>query len=153
MARLAKTFQIAYLTARPEALFAKTVGWLKDHRFPPGPVFVAPNLKGMIRQKKYKTGALRVLREEWPNIRIGIGESAVDARSYTENGMLAIIVASEPEPELGRGAVVLEDWSEVDDFFERNLDMLADPDRLGRTLENGGAFMVPYAPAGDRKRH
>jgi hypothetical protein len=115
-------------------------------------VFVAPNLKGMIRQTKYKTGSLRILREEWPNIRIGIGNTKIDAHSYTDNGMLNIIVAPKLEPEFGRGAVVLEDWSEVDNFFERNLDMLANPDRLGQTLENGGAFMVPYAPAGDRKR-
>lgn len=147
LARLAESFQIAYLTARPEALFTKTVHWLNDHRFPPGPVFVAPDLRRMIRQRKYKTAVLKQLRADWPNIRIGIGDSSVDARAYSDNGMLTLIVAEVHDDELDRQAIVLRDWSGVEKFFDSNRPVLTDPARLGELLKNGGSFTVPYAPA------
>jgi len=150
LARLAKYFPIAYLTARPEFLFTKTVRWLDDHQFPPGPVFVAPSLGRMIRQTKYKTDALRQLRADWPNIRIGIGDSLVDARAYGDNQMLTLIVAEKPDEDLGRQAIVLRDWEALDAFFLHNTDLLADPKRLGETLDRGGSFTVPYEPAGVR---
>jgi hypothetical protein len=151
LARLAESFQIAYLTARPESLFVKTVNWLNDHRFPPGPVFVAPSLGRMIRQTKYKTDALRTLRADWPNIRIGIGDSRVDARAYSDNGMLTLIVAEEHDDELDRQAIVLRDWAGVEKFFDSNRPVLTDPASLTHILETGGAFVVPYAPARDNR--
>jgi len=147
LARLAESFQIAYLTARPESQFVKTVNWLNDHQFPPGPVFVAPSLGRMIRQTKYKTDALRTLRADWPNILIGIGDSRVDARAYGNNEMLTLIVAEVHDEVLDREAIVLRDWAEIEKFFDSNRPVLTDPARLGRLLKDGGAFTVPYAPA------
>ena len=150
LARLAESFQIAYLTARPESLFVKTVNWLNDHQFPPGPVFVAPSLGRMIRQTKYKTHALHTLRADWPNIRIGIGDSNVDARAYSDNNMLTLIVAEEYQENLDRQAIVLRDWSGIEKFFESNRPVLTDPASLAHIIETGGSFTVPYAPATDR---
>ncbi|HSW46189.1 MAG TPA: phosphatase domain-containing protein [Phycisphaerae bacterium] len=144
LTKLAESFHIAYLTARPVALFSKTIHWLDDHTFPPGPVFVAPDLKRMIRQRKYKTEALKRLRADWPNIRVGIGDSEVDARAYGENRMVTLIVGEKTDKDFGRRAIVLPDWSAVEKFFEQNADLLADPAQLGRTLDQGGSFMVPY---------
>jgi len=150
LARLADSFQIAYLTARPEALFTKTVNWLNDHRFPPGPVFVAPDLRRMIRQRKYKTAVLKRLRADWPNIRIGIGDSNVDARAYSDNEMLTLIVAEQYQENLDRQAIVLRDWSGIEKFFESNRPVLTDSASLAHIIETGGSFTVPYAPATDR---
>lgn len=144
---LAQAFQIAYLTARPRALFNKTKIWLADHHFPAGPVFVAPGLKKMMRQTHYKTVALESLRSTWPNIAIGIGNTNVDAKAYSDNGMLPIIIENDPDHDLDRHAMVLRDWAEVDRFFAKNRDVLSDPARLRRILESGGSFVVPFGPS------
>ncbi len=144
---LAQTFQIAYLTARPRALFNKTKAWLADHHFPAGPLFVAPGLKKMMGQTQYKRVALNSLRSTWPNIAIGIGNTNVDAKAYSDNGMLPIIIEDDSDHDLDRHAVVLRDWADVDRFFTKNLNVLSNPARLHRILESGGSFVVPFGPS------
>lgn len=151
LSHLAGSFQIAYLTARPRFLFEKTRIWLSDQRFPPGPVFVAPGLRRMVRARHYKTAALQKLRSLWPNVAIGIGDSEVDAHAYSDCGMLPLIIADEPDEDLGPRAVVLRNWAAVNRFFVDNQEILTDLARLDRVLRNGGSFTMPYGEAADRK--
>ncbi len=151
LAHLAGSFQIAYLTARPRFLFEKTKIWLSDHQFPHGPVFVAPGLRRMMRATDYKTAALRKLRSLWPNVAIGIGDSVVDAHAYTENEMLTLIIADEPDEDLGPSVIVLRDWAALSGFFVANHKVLTDRALLDDVLRNGGSFAMPYVPAGARE--
>ena len=61
-------------------------------QFPLGPVLTAHRVKDMIAQANYKRNTLIELRERWPNLVIGIGNSIIDSEAYGACGMLALII-------------------------------------------------------------
>lgn len=136
LARLARDFEIAYVTARPRFLTDKTREWLAENEYPTGPVILSPGIRQMIDRTDYKRETLRTLRRRWPNLRIGVGNSESDVKAYTENDMLAVIVSAKMKDPRSPKAVVFSHWKPVGAFFETHGPTLADPRRLEAALHD-----------------
>ena len=132
--RLAKKYQILYISARPRFLTEKTRRWLDHHDFPPGPVGHALSFEACLHQDTAKRDILAELRVHWPNILIGIGDKQADDKAFGANGMLTLIVNPSPGP-YGRHCIVLKTWDRVDRFFETNSVGL-EPAKLASLIEN-----------------
>jgi fermentation-respiration switch protein FrsA (DUF1100 family) len=50
MRELAKTFRIAYVSARPTWAMQRTMEWLQIHQLPPGPLFLTRDKAAVIRK-------------------------------------------------------------------------------------------------------
>jgi cardiolipin synthase len=136
LGRLAQDYNIVYLTARDDALDAKTRGFLfKDHDpaspgtqgFPPGPVLY--NDWGLTSYKEasqldaerhaaYKTEALKRLQLAGVPLVAGIGNTATDAAAYRGTGLDSFILDNAREAQdPGR-------------FYKELRGSLGDPQRL-----------------------
>ncbi|MFW6132665.1 MAG: hypothetical protein ACOC8F_02120 [Planctomycetota bacterium] len=147
VARLARRYQVVYLTHRPNILTAKSKQWLTDHDFPSAPVLVS-ELRDVLDSGEFKTGKLKAMRASYPNVRVGIGDKLSDAQAYVDNGMVAVLVPHyDPEDadEMdalardirdlnGRGRLhVVGDWGEIERVFFG--DAAYPPERFARYLE------------------
>lgn len=109
---LARDYRIVYLTARDDALMARTHAWLRHHGFPEGAVLFRDLRLTTLSSERYKSRVLRSLKKKWKRIVWGIGNTAGDAAAYTENGIRAIIVGAERDEEEG-GTTYVRDWRGV----------------------------------------
>lgn len=135
LARLKSDYDIAYVTARPRLVLDKTRQWLHEEEFPSGPVICAPGLREALRRTSFKRQVLTELRQRWPNLLIGIGNSESDVEAYSECDMLPVIVFGKPSRAAERiHAVPLRHWKDVARFFADNAGVLAEPERLRRHL-------------------
>lgn len=143
--RLSDDYHIVYVTARPRFLLEKTRRWLKDEKFPLGPVETARGLRQTLRPTRHKTEVLEDLRDRWPNLLIGIGNNAGDAAAYGANKMLCLIVPPDRKDidKIGRHAVILRDWDAVADVFEANRDILTDRKELKRAVKGKRLLALP----------
>lgn len=125
--KIAEDYNILYVTARPRFLMQKTHSWLRENQFPDGPVIAASGYREWMSQTRYKTRALTEVRDGWPNLRIGIGDTSMDAKAYDASKMLCIILSSDPGKVVSQRSVVVKDWTGVADFFQKNHTLLSDP--------------------------
>jgi hypothetical protein len=133
---LARDFEIVYLTARPQFLADKTRVWLAAHGFPDGPLLTAPSWRATLRQERYKRRALARLREQLPNLLIGVGDKMRDVRAYLANHMLAIHIDVQGEASSSDSrAITVRDWNDIRRLFEANRALLVTPQRLRQLLE------------------
>ncbi len=148
--RIAETCHIAYVTSRPRFLTAKTRAWLEQAQFPPGPVITSPGLRRAIRQEKAKRRNLVDLRNRWPNLAIGIGDSEIDSHAYGATGLLSLIVDRHGNAgDVGPHALVFADWPALERFFAENLPDLRDPTRVAEIVQGRRAVrkeVLPYRP-------
>jgi hypothetical protein len=140
---LAKEYQIVYVTARLRVLVEKTRTWLREKEFPPGPVVTAPRLRDVLLQTRFKRKVLANLRDDWPNLLIGIGDREADAEAYGANRMLTLIVEESARTSHRRHAVVLSDWQEVERFFAANREILSTPAKLKNAIEGKTLLLQP----------
>lgn len=155
LARLATDFHIMYVTARPRAVLEKTRAWLNFREFPPGPVVTASRLRDSVRDARFKRRVLQSLREEYPNILIGIGDRRGDARAYAINRMLTLIVGRTRDDRFVEQALLLPNWRAVGLFFELNLETLRDPTLLRAAFRGDRNLVMPvsvYWPNGAEQR-
>jgi len=110
--RLAADHRIVYVTARDDALMTRTHEWLDYHGFPAGAVYFRDIAFGTISPGAYKTKLLRTIKEKWPRIAWGIGNTEADAAAYVENGIRTILVGGEEKEEANRITRVA-DWKGV----------------------------------------
>lgn len=143
--RLAADFQILYLTGRPRSLLDKTRAWLREREFPAGPVITAESVRQMLRPGAFKQQKLRSLRNAWPRLLIGIGNTVSDAEAYGASEMLTLILSKEPGRDFGRHALVFKDWKALGRFFEANRDVLLDAERLKDAIE-GKVMLLQTVP-------
>lgn len=145
LGRLAIDYHIVYLTARPRFLLEKTREWLREEKYPAGPVIPAPGLRQTARPGKFKRHMLDELRERWPNLLIGIGNNKGDAKAYGANEMLCLIIPpdDEEDDEFGHHAVVLDDWDAVAEVFVANRDVFSDPTTLSRAIRGREMLRLP----------
>ncbi len=143
---LAKDFHLFYLTARPRFVLDKTRRWLDRHGFPPAPVVTAHRVRDMIAQASYKRRTLVGLRERWPNVLIGIGNTDLDAEVYGASGMLTLIIDDSDEMRYRPHALVFSAWDAVGDFFTVNRGILAAADELKDAMANGRMVLKPIIP-------
>ncbi len=87
-----REWSVIYLTQRPDYLEPLSKNWLRKHGFPPGPV-VPTNLETLIQGSgRFKTGAVRDLKERFPNIKLAIGDKYSDSKAYTSNDVKSILI-------------------------------------------------------------
>jgi hypothetical protein len=132
LSRLAGSFDIIYVTARPRSLADATEQWLSKHSFPTGRIVTSPTLGDFILQSDFKRNVFRQLRLEYPNMLIGIGDKVKDAEAYRVNGMVPVIVNPWRGHAYHANDIICRDWSAVRAFFDANRATLSDPQRLIR---------------------
>lgn len=146
MTEIARRFNVAYLTARPRELLDKTRRWIKSEGFPDGPVLTSDTLGDWIHQSEYKLRVLKHSQKVFPNILIGIGNTAGDAEAYGQSGMLTVVVTKDNIEGFGLHGVLARNWQDIRKFFDANLDVLEDPQRLRNLLKEGGMIRRPLYP-------
>ncbi len=149
--KLAATYNVVFLTARPRFLLDKTRRWIREHGYPDAPLYIAPGLRKAMEPGQFKREAIAMARRHFPDLLIGIGDLETDAYAYGANGMLTLIVGQEPDEDFGNHALLLQNWEMLDHFFEANSELLHDAQRLRRTIEEGGIVGVPLSPWRDER--
>lgn len=90
--RLARKYQMVYLTQRPDFLTRKSQQWLASGRFPPGPVLPCDIRQSLKDNAKMKSVRISLIRSQYPNVQIGVGDQLTDAQAYLENGLTAYLI-------------------------------------------------------------
>jgi hypothetical protein len=137
LTRLARSFDLLYVTARSRSLAGKTERWLERSGFPKGRLVTSRWIGDLIFQSGYKRRVLSRLRSEYPNLVVGIGDKAADAEAYRANRILPVVVNPWPRKKYRTGDVVLQDWSAVSAFFNANHQLLSNPRRMNDSLSSG----------------
>ena len=132
--RLSKRFDILYVTARPRSIRSKTQQWLDRYDFPKGRLVTSAKLNEFVFQSNYKRSVLGRLRREYPNLVIGIGDKASDAKAYRGARMLPIVVHPWPTHKYRTDDVVLQNWQAVLDYFGANMAFLSNPQQMNHWL-------------------
>jgi len=140
---IARHHGLVYFTARPKFTLEKTQQWLEAHGYPEAPVFTSLGVGDLIAQTKYKRRELAKLRETFPNMMIGIGNSHTDSEGYGATGMLALIVNRKGDRKYGRHEIEFNDWAQIGRFFEANRELLRDPERLRAATRGEEMVVVP----------
>lgn len=135
MSRLAREYNIVYLTARPKSCENRTRRWLTSRGFPDGPLITSPTVGDFIGQTGFKKSMLARLQRQYGQMLIGIGDKPTDAEAYRQNGMLPVIVNPWRDRRYQNQEIIIQDWSGVLAFFERNRDVLTDSRRLADGLQ------------------
>jgi hypothetical protein len=143
LTQLAADYHIMYFTARPRFLMDKTRLWLEEHQYPPGPIVMAPSIRKAIHPSGYKHRTLAGIREDWPNLLIGIGNKRGDAEAYGANEMLALIVSQADDQSFGRHAISFPDWKSLDRFLQANRAVLTDPEKLKKAVRGETLLLQP----------
>jgi len=147
--QIAQHHGLVYFTARPKFTVDKTQRWLETHGFPDGPVLTSLTVGDLIAQRRYKRRELRKLREMFPNVLIGIGNSHVDSEGYGANGMLSLIVNRKADTKYAPHEVEFNDWRQVGQFFEANREMLGNAERLHAAIRGDEMAVVPLLQFAD----
>jgi phosphatidate phosphatase APP1 len=140
MNSLSRDFRIVYLTARPRNLLEKTRRWIAREGFPQGDIITAPNVLDLISQTTYKQKQLNRMRASYPNMLIGIGDKPTDADAYRKHGMLPVVVNPWRDRHYRAGELIMQDWQQLGEFFERNRDVLTDRPLLAEAMQTRGSL-------------
>jgi len=132
--QLSQRFDILYVTARPRSIRGKTQQWLDRYDFPKGRLVTSAKLDEFIFQSNYKRDILKQLKREYPNLVIGIGDKASDARACRDARMLPMVVHPWPTHKYRADDVVLQDWQAVLDYFGANMAFLSNPQQMNHWL-------------------
>jgi hypothetical protein len=89
MQRLARDYNVIYLTHRPLHFTPLSRAWLDRHDFPTGPLFSSTIDEFFDGSGPYKTARLADIRQTFRNLQVGIGDKAGDVLAYHANGMEA----------------------------------------------------------------
>ena len=90
MQRIAETYEIIYLTHRPNDLTRTSRLWLEDKGYPDG-VILLSTARGMLGDPgRFKSKRLKKIRRSFPRLVYGIGDKESDIEAYRDNGMTAI---------------------------------------------------------------
>jgi hypothetical protein len=139
-------FDLVYFTARPRFTLEKTRQWLEAHGYPRAPVLTSLALTDAILEARYKAREIRRLREVFPNLLIGIGNTAIDSEGYGANGMLALILNRDRETHYGAHAIEFDSWDQIRRFFDVNREVLASPERVRAAARGDEMVLVPTLP-------
>jgi len=140
---LVRTHHVAYVTARPRFTLPKTRKWLEEHGYPAQPIITSLTLGDALKQTAYKTRTLKSLRKHLDNMRIGIGNTDIDADSYGDHQMLAILHQPEATPAQEGHVVRLQSWAQIGEFFAANAAVLSDPDRVSAAARGEEELILP----------
>ncbi|KAA3600011.1 MAG: alkaline phosphatase family protein [Candidatus Scalindua sp. AMX11] len=98
--RLHEQFGVVYLTARPRILphISLVRHWLRENDFPTAQVIMIMKLKYILpcRYYDYKCEMIKHLRDNQLHTPlIGIGDKKADAKAYTKNNMISLILSTD----------------------------------------------------------
>ncbi len=109
--KLAKRYDLIFVTGRKRSLRRKTVAWLAENGFPRAPAYFSPFFAKTFHHQRFKTRLIGELKRSWENIAIGIGDRDADAKAYAANGLQVILIrGGGPSP---LGATVVPDWKSI----------------------------------------
>lgn len=129
--QLDEHYELLYLTARPRFLLDTTREWLARHEFPAAPIVTTASVSDVFDQAETKRELLRVRKELWPHLLIGIGDKEADIEAYSSLGMLGIVLGPPAEaPPERPNVIMLENWPAIGRFFAQHRETLRDPERL-----------------------
>jgi phosphatidate phosphatase APP1 len=109
LAALSKRYDILYLTARDDGLFARSRAWLDLKGFPAAPVLVRDLKVTTLSAERFKTERLKDLKRDF-NLVAGVGDRDEDGDAYLAAGMKAVLVGPGSTPD---GAVRMDGWAKV----------------------------------------
>jgi hypothetical protein len=143
LTEIGRDHQLMYITARPRFTLDKTHVWLDEHGYPDQPVVTSLATGDAFGQTAYKTMTLNSLRKHYTNLLIGIGNTDIDAESYTAHGMLVLLI--QPKLPMGRTENVFhfQDWQQVRAFFVENRAALRDPERVRAAIRGEEELRLP----------
>lgn len=135
--RLAKDYNIIYLTDRPIYLRQVSYKWMSEHGFPPGPLITTPDLHTSQEVVKFKQKIIGKLKTLYPDTLIGFGNAETDAEAYAASGMLSIMIDDGKNRQFGADVLYLRTWKRVGEFFSENGEVLRKPGRLRAAMTEG----------------
>ncbi|MCE5276616.1 MAG: phosphatase domain-containing protein [Planctomycetaceae bacterium] len=97
LAQLAASHTIVYLTHRPNYFTNTTRQWLRDHRFPRGPLLLAEWTSFLRGSSEYKAEALTGLQKDFSRVELGIGNRIGDVQAYHDSGMKSFLIFEPPD--------------------------------------------------------
>jgi hypothetical protein len=110
---LYKDYQFFYLTERSDRHIGTTERWLRHYGFPPGPIHFKVG-SFLVRGTDHRKRRLLELKQKWPGVQLGIGDSAADAELFLSCGMRAFILDEDSGSSLlPTGADNIRDWEEL----------------------------------------
>jgi len=87
-----KKMTVLYLTHRSDFFDSTSKYWLREHRFPPGPLFTS-DVAGLLEGSgKFKTSELARVKERFPDIRLAVGDKISDSNAYVANKVPSILI-------------------------------------------------------------
>jgi len=148
---IARHHGLVYFTARPKFTLEKTQQWLRAHGYPEAPVLTSLGARDLIAQARYKRRELGKLRQIFPNLLVGIGNSHADSEGYGANGILALIVNRKKDTKYGPREIEFESWGQLGRFFEANQELLTDAERLASAIRGEEMLVIPVLRFSDSK--
>jgi hypothetical protein len=143
---IVQDYDLVYFTARPRFTLEKTRHWLDTHGYPTAPVLTSLTASDAIAETRYKRHAIRKLREVFPNLLIGIGNSKIDSQGYGANGMLSLIVNRPGHTLYDSHVVEFHDWSQLRTFMQVNHGVLQMPETAAAAARGEVLLLVPTLP-------
>ncbi len=144
---------ILYLTLRLDYFGPRTKSWLQDNGFPDGPLWVA-RFHGLLEgNRDFRIRRLRQLRQDFPNVRVGIGDKVSSVVAHLANEMRAILLVQvermdDPDTcgELADAMRALPDVYEAVGSWEQIRQALVEgksfpPERMIQDLEQRAAML------------
>jgi len=95
--RLAVDHTIIYLTHRPDYFGPKSKRWLWARGYPRGPVLLSTVSAFLAGSGTYKRDMLRVLKNDFANLQVGVGDKFSDVEAYHAVGLTGILILPIPE--------------------------------------------------------
>jgi hypothetical protein len=143
LTEIGRDYQLLYITARPRFTLNKTRRWLDEQAYPRQPVVTSLAPRDALGQTTYKTRTLSSLQKHYTNLLIGIGNTDIDADSYSHHGMLVLLV--QPDREAGRDGNIFrfQDWKQIRAFFLENDGVLRHPQRLRAAIRGEVELRLP----------
>jgi len=117
--RIAKNYNIIYVTHRDEAIMHRTKKWLEANCYPQGPVFFWEFGHLPFSNEKYKMMIVKSLKERFPNIAAGIGDKRGDIMAYVTNNVSGILFSKSKKNNLPEDVYQASEWTEIENYLLR----------------------------------
>lgn len=137
LGNLSKDHAIVFLTHRPSHFGPKSKLWLLSHKYPPAPLLLS-DIGGVLEGSgAFKTKRIALLREKFPNIRIGIGDKISDAQAYFDNGLQAFLILPLPKKPT---APDLRMWADRLELLDERVQVVLTWKQIAQVLAGQGDY-------------
>lgn len=124
---------VIYISAQDSTFLNKTKTWLSDNKLPPGPIFFWDFWSKAWSEETFKTNLLKSLKEGFPGMSTGIGDTTADAKAFLANDMTPHIIQETAPEDLPLFAVHSKNWKKL----FRNIKKQDKAEALLKTFSNG----------------